>query len=166
MLTVNASAPLSDAEREAIAGFVAHYPTARAACIDALKYLQKTRKYVSDSALKEVAELLGMSTAELDEVATFYNLIFRRPVGSNVILLCDSITCWMMGREQLSSQITERIGIKPGETTKDGRITLLPIVCLGHCDHAPAMMVGDTLHGDVDAAKLDGLLQSITEGRE
>lgn len=160
MSTVNADAPLDSTERAAIMGFVADYPTPRAACIDALKYLQSRRNYISDVTLKAVAALLGMSTAELDEVATFYNLIFRRPVGSNVILLCDSVTCWMMGRDRLSSQITERLGIRPGETSKDGQVTLLPIVCLGHCDHAPAMMIDDTLHGDVDAAKLDALLQS------
>jgi NADH-quinone oxidoreductase subunit E len=149
---------LTAEENSAIAGMVAHYPTARAACIDAMKYLQTWRRYISDDVLNALAPLLGMSTAELDEVATFYNLIFRKPVGENVILLCDSITCWMLGRDRLAAHITARLGIKAGETTEDGRFTLLPIVCLGACDHAPAMMIGDELHGDVDEARLDELL--------
>jgi NADH-quinone oxidoreductase subunit E len=149
---------LTAEENAAIADMVAHYPTARAACIDAMKYLQARRLYISDDVLNELAPLLGMSTAELDEVATFYNLIFRKPVGENVILLCDSITCWMLGRDRLAAHITARLGIKNGETTEDGRFTLLPIVCLGACDHAPAMMIGDELYGDVDEARLDELL--------
>ena len=101
--------------------------------------------------------LLGMSAAELDSVATFYNLIFRKPVGKHVIFLCDSVSCWIMGRERVCTQLHQRLGISPGETTQDGDYTLLPIVCLGHCDHAPAMLIDETLYGDVDAAQLDAL---------
>jgi NADH-quinone oxidoreductase subunit E len=145
-------------EHAAIAEMVSHYPTARAACIDAMKYLQVRRRWISDQMLIQLAAVLGMSSAELDEVATFYNLIFRRPVGEQVILLCDSITCWMLGRDKLAAHIAERLGIKAGETTKDGKFTLLPIVCLGACDHAPAMMIDDVFYGDVDAKLLDELL--------
>jgi NADH-quinone oxidoreductase subunit E len=153
---------LTAAEREAIAGFAAQYPVARAACIDALKFVQAQRRYIADDVLAEIAALLGMSAAELDGVATFYNLIFRRKVGENVILLCDSITCWMLGRDKIARHITARLGIRPGETSADGKYTLLPIVCLGHCDHAPAMLLGERLHGDLDAARVDELLQLET----
>jgi NADH-quinone oxidoreductase subunit E len=149
---------LTAEENEAIAEMASHYPTPRAACIDAMKYLQARRRWISDAVLSELAAVLGMSAAELDEVATFYNLIFRSPVGEKVILLCDSITCWMLGRDALAAQISDRLGIAAGETSKDGKFTLLPIVCLGACDHAPAMMIGDKFFGDVDAALLDDLL--------
>ena len=112
----------------------------------------------SDPHLAEGAALLEMTPAELDGVATFYNLIFRRPVGRHVILLCDSVACWVMGERAARAQIRERLGINPGETTADGRFTLLPIVCLGHCDHAPAMMVDEDQHGDLDAERLDAIL--------
>lgn len=164
MSIVDAEPPLDRTERDAIVKLVAHYPTARAACIDVLKYVQQHRRYVSDTMLDEVAYLLGMSPAELDEVATFYNLIYRRPVGEHVILLCDSITCWITGRDGLARHIEQRLGIRQGETTCDGRFTLLPIVCLGHCDHAPAMMIGETLHGDVDTVRLDALLIAADGG--
>lgn len=165
MSIVDALEALTEEERTAILGFLAHYPTARAACIDALRHVQAQRNWVSDPVLGEIAALLGMSTAELDEVATFYNLIFRRPVGDHILYLCDSITCWVMGRDDLATQLRDRLGIRAGETTADGAITLLPIVCLGHCDHAPALMVNDALHGDVDPAMLDRLLDSLREGR-
>jgi len=129
-----------------------------AAAIDYLRFLQAERGYISDETLAEAAGALGMSVAVLDEVATFYNLIFRQPVGRRVILLCDSAVCWMMGREALQRRIFERLGIGPGETTADGEFTLLPVVCLGACDKAPAMMVGEVLQGDVDAAGLDAVL--------
>jgi NADH-quinone oxidoreductase subunit E len=149
---------LTSDERDAIAMLAAGQPMPRAACISALRQVQQGRRYISDTILAEIAGLLGMSPAELDEVATFYNLIFRRPVGETVILLCNSVTCWMLGQPALAAHLRARLRIQPGETTADGRYTLLPIVCLGHCDHAPAMLLGDTLHGDLDPAKLDALL--------
>jgi len=149
---------LTAEELSTIAALISHYPAPRAACIDAMRYLQTRRRWISDQILIELAAILGMSTAELDEVATFYNLIFRQPVGENVILLCDSITCWIQGRNQLAAHIRERLRITEGETTKDGKFTLLPIVCLGACDHAPAMMIDDAFYGDVNEALLDELL--------
>jgi NADH-quinone oxidoreductase subunit E len=151
-------APLEDALRQQIAAVAEHAEYKRAAGLDALKVVQKRFGYVSDPHLAEVAALLEMTPAELDGVATFYNLIFRRPVGRHVILLCDSVACWVMGERAARAQIRERLGINPGETTADGRFTLLPIVCLGHCDHAPAMMVDEDQHGDLDAERLDAIL--------
>jgi NADH-quinone oxidoreductase subunit E len=156
-----ADAPLTVFEREAVQNFVAHYPNARAACVEAMTYLQKGRRYISDAVLCELAPILRMSAAELDEVATFYNLIFRRPVGENVLLLCDSVTCWMLGRDKLAGHVKARLGIAQGETTADGRVTLLPIVCLGACDKAPAMMVGEEFVGDLTIEKLDVLLDAV-----
>jgi NADH-quinone oxidoreductase subunit E len=135
-----------------------HGPVPRAACTDVLRYVQAQRRFITDALLGEIGVMLGMSTAELDEVATFYNLIFRRPVGETVLFLCDSIACWMLGQPELQAHLHRRLGIRPGETTADGRLTLLPIVCLGHCDHAPAMLLGTALHGDLDRDRLDELL--------
>ena|ERR1700722_2509463 len=149
---------LTEEERAAIMMLAWSHETKRSACIEALKYVQKHYRWVSDHHLGEVAALLDMSRAELDGVATFYNLIFRRPVGAHVIFLCDSISCWIMGRDAVCAHFWQRLGIGPGETTEDGMYTLLPIVCLGHCDHAPAMLLDDTLHGDVDIARIDKLL--------
>lgn len=150
---------MDSALRQEIAAVAQHAEYKRAASTDALKLVQKRFGYISDNHLAEVAAILGMTPAELDAVATFYNLIFRRPVGRHVILLCDSVACWVMGETAARAQLRERLGIKPGETTTDGRFTLLPIVCLGHCDHAPAMMVDEDQYGDLNAARLDEILE-------
>jgi NADH-quinone oxidoreductase subunit E len=152
-------APFDATLREEIAAAVRLTEYKRAASIDALKLVQKRFGFVSDQHLIDLAALLDMTPAELDGVATFYNLIFRRPVGRHVILLCDSVACWMMGASAARAQLHQRLGIKPGETTTDKRFTLLPIVCLGCCDRAPAMMVDEDLHGNLDAARLDVILE-------
>ena len=136
-----------------------HYPKREAVCIDALKVVQRRRGWVSDESLRDIAAHLGMSPTELDSVATFYNLIFRRPVGRHVIMVCDSVSCWIMGHDRIKKHLNERLGIDFGQTTPDDRFTLLPIVCLGCCDRAPAMMVDADLHTDLDPQKIDTQLE-------
>jgi NADH-quinone oxidoreductase subunit E len=137
----------------------AHYPKREAVCIDALKIVQRHRGWVSDESVRDIAGHLGMSTTDVDSVATFYNLIFRKPVGRHVIMVCDSVSCWIMGYERMQKHLQDRLGIGFGETTPDNRFTLLPIVCLGCCDHAPAMMVDSNLHSDLDPQKIDAELE-------
>jgi NADH-quinone oxidoreductase subunit E len=149
---------LSIEERREIEAELAHYPQKQAVCIEAMKIIQRHRGWVSDEAIKDLAALLEMTPDELDGVATFYNLIFRQPVGKHVILLCDSVTCWIMGYDRLRQHLTSRLGIQLGETSPDGRFTLLPIVCLGTCDHAPALMIDNDLHRDLDSTKLDEIV--------
>ena len=149
---------LSAEERREIEAELAHYPQKQAVCIEAMKIIQRHRGWVSDEAIKDLAALLEMTPDELDSVATFYNLIFRQPVGKHVILLCDSVTCWIMGYDRLRQHLTSRLGIQLGETSPDGRFTLLPIVCLGTCDHAPALMIDNDLHRDLDSTKLDEIV--------
>lgn len=133
-------------------------PYKKAACIEALKVVQQNRRWVSDESLKEVAAFMEMSPEELDSVATFYNLIFRRPVGRHVILLCDSISCWVMGYEKIKNSLNEKLGIEFGETTSDDRFTLLPNPCLGTCDCAPALMIDNDLYRNLTIEQLDEIL--------
>jgi NADH-quinone oxidoreductase subunit E len=149
---------LTEAEKKEIEAEARHYDYKRAVCVDALKVVQRHRGWVSDESLRDVAEYLEMTPDELDNVATFYNLIFRKPVGKHVILVCDSVSCWIMGYERVRQRLSERLGIGFGETTADERFTLLPIVCLGTCDHAPAIMIDGDLCRDVDPEKLDAIL--------
>ncbi len=139
---------------------MAHYEDPRAASIEALKVIQKTHGWVSDEQLKAAPDLLGMSAEQLDSVATFYNLIHRRPVGRHVIKVCDSVACHIMGHDQLYGRLRDKLGVSYGQTTGDNRFTLLPIPCLGTCDRAPAMLVGDDLHRDLeDVGKVDAVLE-------
>jgi NADH-quinone oxidoreductase subunit E len=150
---------LSIEEQREIESELHHYPTKRAVCIEALKIVQSHRRWVSDDALIDVARFLDMTPDELDSVATFYNGIYRKPVGKHVILLCDSVSCWILGYEHLRGHLAERLGIGLGETSADDRFTLLPNVCLGTCDHAPAMMIDGDLYRDLAPTKLDEILE-------
>ncbi len=151
---------LTAEERSQIEGELAHYPTKQAVCIDAMLIVQRHRGWVSDESIRDVAELLAMSTADLDGVATFYNLIRRKPVGRHVAMICDSVSCWIMGCERVRDQLCARLGTTLGGSTADGRFTLLPIVCLGACDRAPAIMIDGDLHTDVDEQRLDQILDT------
>jgi len=146
---------LSAEEIEEIAHEAATLPRRQSACIEALRTVQRHRGWVCDEAVQDVAEYLDMSPEEVDGVATFYNLIFRRPVGRHVIFLCDSVSCWILGCDRVRRALNEKLGVDFGGTTDDERFTLLPIQCLGTCDHAPAMMVDDDLHQDVEPSKVE-----------
>ena len=150
---------LTEEEKREIREMMGRYGTARAAGPEALRIVQRRRGWVSDESLQAVAEILHMSFEELDSVATFYNLIFRKPVGRHVILVCDSICCYIAHYNLLIDHLKRRLGIGPGETTADGRFTLLPVACLGACDHAPALMIDETLYGDVTPEILDKTLE-------
>jgi len=151
---------LSAEEIKEIDAEAARYPKREAVCIDALRIVQRHRGWISDESLHDIAGHLGMSAADVDGIATFYNLIYRKPVGRHVIMICDSVSCWIMGYDRMRKHIQQRLAIQPGQTTADGRFTLLPIVCLGCCDRAPAMMVDGDLHGDLDSQKIDSALEN------
>jgi NADH-quinone oxidoreductase subunit E len=148
---------LTDEEKREIEEELSHYTQKRAACIEALKIVQRHRGWVSDE-IADIAGMLDMSVDELDNVATFYSLIFRRPVGRHVILICDSVSCYVTGYETIADYLEKKLGVPLGGTTADGRFTLLPAACLGACDLAPVMMVDDTLYGNLTPEKIDDLL--------
>ena len=137
---------------------IAEYPNRQAVSIDAMLAVQRHRGWVSDENLRDLSELLGLSVADLDGVATFYNLIHRKPVGKHVALICDSVSCWLMGGDQVRDHLCAKLSTPLGGTTADGRFTLLPIVCLGACDHAPTMMIDDKLYEDLDEKRIEEAL--------
>jgi NADH-quinone oxidoreductase subunit E len=150
---------LTAEEKKLIDKAISEVPVKKAAGIEALKIVQERRRWISDDSLKAVAAYMEMSPEELDSVATFYNLIFRRPVGRHIILVCDSISCWVMGYENILQRLTEQLDIQLGETTRDGRFTLLPNCCLGTCDCAPALMIDNDLYRNLTAEMLNEILK-------
>lgn len=150
---------ISDEARQEIEQLFHHLPHKRAACIEALKVVQKHNRWVSDEALQELAPILEMGANEIDSVATFYNIIFRKPVGRHVIFLCNSVSCWILGYEDIRNAIREKLKIDFGQTTPDDRFTFLPIPCLGTCDHAPALIIDKDLYRDLKPEQLDGILE-------
>ena len=153
---------LSEEEIAEIRAEAAHYEYPQAASIEALKVVQKHRGWVSDESLRAVAQILEMSAEQLDGVATFYSLIFRRPVGENTLMLCDGISCWILGCENLKARIRERLGIDYGETTANGKFTLIPVTCQGACDRAPVLLKNMQLHTHLNAAAIDALLDEAS----
>ena len=135
--------------------------TNREAAVDVMKSLQAHYGWLTDEAVVEAAELLGLSPLQVEELATFYEMIYRRPVGRHVIHLCDSISCWAMGGESLLKQIAGLLGIEAGETTADGLFTLLPCCCLGNCGQAPTMMIGDTIYGGMTPESAASILVGL-----
>jgi NADH-quinone oxidoreductase subunit E len=149
---------LSNEEIQEISAELAHSVTKASASVEALNIVQRHQGWVSDEAIRDVATMLSMTEDELDAVATFYSFIFRKPMGRHVILVCDSISCWVMGYNPLLDLLKTQLGIAFGGTTDDKRFTLLPISCLGACDRAPAMMVDDDLYGPVTPEIMEEIL--------
>jgi NADH-quinone oxidoreductase subunit E len=152
---------LSERERTDIDSEISHAPAKRTTTIEALRIVQRERGWVSDEAVKDIAEYLEMTPDEVDSVATFYNMIFRQPVGKHVIFVCESISCWVMGYEGIRQKLEQKLGIKAGETTRDGMFTILPVDCLGACNRAPVMVVDEKLHGNLSDGDIDKILDDI-----
>jgi NADH-quinone oxidoreductase subunit E len=140
---------------------VADAMTNREAAVDVMKELQRHYGWLSDEAVDEAASLLGLSALQVEELATFYEMIYRRPVGRHVIHVCDSISCWSRGGESLMVHFEQVLGIPAGSTTADGVFTLLPCCCLGNCGRAPAVMVGEQQFGPVSPEDASSLLAKL-----
>jgi NADH-quinone oxidoreductase subunit E len=136
-----------------------HYEDPRAASITALKLVQKRCGWVPDGAIPAIGAALGIPPSDVEGVATFYNLIFRRPVGRHVIKICDSVACFLTGYDEVKNAFSKHLNVGLGQTTADGRFTLLPICCLGACDKGPVLMIDDDTHGDVAPAAIGQLLE-------
>ncbi|MCU8587779.1 NADH-quinone oxidoreductase subunit NuoE [Erwinia pyrifoliae] len=150
---------LSASERDAIEHEKHHYEDARAASIEALKIVQKQRGWVPDGAIDAIAEVLAIPASDVEGVATFYSQIFRTPVGRHVIRYCDSVVCHITGYEGIQAALEANLNIKPGQTTADGRFTLLPTCCLGNCDKGPTMMVDEDTHVHLTPENIANLLE-------
>jgi NADH-quinone oxidoreductase subunit E len=129
--------------------------------VDIMLSLQQYYGYLSDEALEEGARLLDMTPLELEELATFYDFIYRKPVGKFVIHVCDGVVCWMNGYESVMDYLCKKLGNKPGETTKDGLFTILPTACIGYCDLSPAMLINGRPYGPLTPEKIDDILNRL-----
>jgi NADH-quinone oxidoreductase subunit E len=145
LITINETVELSESEKQQIDEALSHVPFASGASIDALKIIQQHRGWVSDGCLKALSVHMKLTTADLDSVATFYNLIFRQPVGKVVLHPCDGISCDLMGGKKVRKCISKKLGIGNGQTTPDNQFTLIPLPCLGACDKAPVMIANEQL---------------------
>lgn len=135
----------------------------REMAVDVMVALQNYYGYLSDEALQEGAALLGMSPLEMEELATFYDFIYRQPVGKYVIHICDGIVCWLNGYQAILDHLCQKLEIRVGETTADGMFTLLPTACIGYCDLSPALLINRRPYGPLTPEKIDALLLELRE---
>ncbi|WP_237067404.1 NADH-quinone oxidoreductase subunit NuoE [Microbulbifer guangxiensis] len=149
---------LSTEEIRAIDEERSHYENDAAAGLEALRIVQRARGWISDDSLRAISAYLGIAEAELEGLATYYQLLFRRPPGAEVLQLCRSSSCWILGCEQLQGWLEQELQVRPGETTADGIFTLLENPCLGACDRAPVMLLGEALHTNLTEEKLREVL--------
>ena len=149
---------LSEEEIKEIEHELELYPDKEAVGLEALKIVQKHQGWVSDESLLAISKYLDLPVAGLESVATFFNLVYRQPVGKNVILFCNSVSCWIMGCDEMRTHINDKLGVDFGGTTEDGSFTFLPVPCLGDCDRAPVMMVGDDLHRNLTPEKINQII--------
>ncbi|MXP67305.1 NADH-quinone oxidoreductase subunit NuoE [Pantoea sp. Aalb] len=150
---------LTKEEQDAIEEEKKHYEDSRAISIEALKIVQKNRGWISDNAIKAIADMLNISVSDLEGVATFYSHIYRQPVGRYVIRYCDSVVCYIMGYQKIQKALEDYLNIKPGQTTLDGYFTLLPTCCLGNCDKGPTIMINEDTYIHLKAEKIVNLLE-------
>ena len=159
MPKVDVASILTAAEIAAIHEHMHHYPHPRAASLDALKIVQKRNGWVDDAQVNAIANILNIPMTDMEGVATFFNRIYRQPVGRHVILICDSVACYLTGYEALTAELKSQLGIDYGQTTTDGRFTLLPICCLGNCDKSPAVLIDEDTYGPVQPDEVAQLLE-------
>jgi len=151
----------SDAGKREFERLLSRYPDKDAVILPALHLAQKEQGYVSDGAIVYIAELLSTSPARIEGVATFYTMYNRKPVGKYHVQICRNISCSLLGAEHLIGHVSKKLGVKPGETTPDGKFTLTKVECLGSCGTAPVMQVNDDYHENLDEARIDAILDNL-----
>jgi NADH-quinone oxidoreductase subunit E len=154
---------LPDELRQSLQTKIAMAQSPRELAVDVMLTLQRHYGYLNDEALADGAQLLEMTPLELEELATFYDFIYRDPVGKYVIHICDSVTCWINGYQTTVDHLCKKLGIGLGETTPDGLFTILPTACIGYCDLSPAMLVNGRPYGPLTPERIDEILQRLRE---
>lgn len=149
---------LSDAARRELLETAARYPIKRSAMLHGLRLVQQEAGYLTEQGMREVAELLEVTPHEVYDVATFYTLFYLRPKGDYLIQVCRTLPCALCGAESLLAHLEERLGIRDGETTPDGKFTLVTVECLAACDKAPVMQVNDDYYESLTPERVDRLL--------
>jgi NADH-quinone oxidoreductase subunit E len=140
---------------------LSRYPTRQAALLPVLWLAQETWGWISREAAEEVARILELSPAHVSGVLTFYTMYNLEPVGRHLLQFCTSISCHIAGAGGLLDHCRKRLGIDLGQTTSDGRFTMVEVECIAGCDRAPSMMIDDTYHEPMDPSRLDALLESL-----
>lgn len=144
-----------------IQALMSRYPQKRSALIPALQLAQKEAGYISSEIIAEIALMFGLAPSEVNETASFYTMLYRKPVGKYVIQVCTNISCLLCNAEAIVEHLVRRLGIRPGETTPDGKYTLLEVECLGSCGTSPVVQINERYYEDLTPEKLDRILDNL-----
>lgn len=155
------SLAFSEEARARFERMLARYPNREAAILPTLHLAQREFGFLSAEVVLYVASLLGFTPARIEGVATFYTMYNRKPVGKYHLQVCRNLSCSLMGAEHLIEHVAKRLGVKPGETTADGRFTLSTVECLGSCGTAPVMQVNDDYYENLSEESIEGLLDGL-----
>lgn len=137
------------------------YPNKDALLLPALHAAQKEKGWLSEDTMQAVADELKIPKTRVAEVATFYTMYNKKPVGKYHLQMCNNIACWLRGSEDLIHQLEKKLGVKLGETTKDGRFTLNEVECLGSCGTAPVCQINDDYHENISSESVSRLLEEL-----
>ncbi len=152
------------AEIDGVIAAVEHHK--REAAVDVMYALQRHYGYLCDEAMHYASKVLGMTTLELESLATFYDYLYRRPVGRYVIHVCDSVVCWMFHQDSIFDYLCRKLGVPPGGTTEDGMFTVLPAACIGNCHNAPSMLINGRFYDRLTAERIDAVLAELRQSTE
>ena len=152
---------LSEATRRRIEVLRQRYPEARSALIPSLQMAQEETGYLTPEVVLEIAQIFGLSANEVYEVASFYTMLYKKPVGKYVIQICTNISCLLCHCEEILAHLQKRLGIRPGETTPDRKYTLVEVECLASCGTAPVVQINEDYHENLTVEKLDRILDSL-----
>ncbi|GCE10728.1 NADH-quinone oxidoreductase subunit NuoE [Tengunoibacter tsumagoiensis] len=152
---------ISEEAKQRIRDIAARYPAPRSALLPALHIVQAEESYVTAEGIRTVAELLNLTPADVESVSTFYTMYYQQPHGEKVIKVCNSISCYLRGCDSLIGHLEQRLGVKRGETTPDGKYTLMTAECLASCSTAPVLQVNDEFVENVSLEKADALIDEL-----
>jgi NADH-quinone oxidoreductase subunit E len=151
----------SETQRQEVRRQQGLYPDPRGALLPVLRLAQDVFGHISLEVEEYVARLFDLSPAHVHEVVTFYTLFFQAPTGRHIVSVCHNLSCHLAGAQDILRHLKARLGIEPGETTEDGRVTLLAVECLCACEMAPMMQVDDRYEGGLTPAKVDALVDAL-----
>ncbi|UCC63967.1 MAG: NADH-quinone oxidoreductase subunit NuoE [Anaerolineae bacterium] len=155
---------LSEELKTRITQLKERYPQSKSALLPALHLAQREHDgWLSEEVMAEVAEVMGLPSAEVRSVVSFYTLFNRQPVGRYLVQVCTNISCSLLGAEHIVNHLERKLGIGVGETTPDGLFTLLKVECLGSCGTAPMMQVNDTYYENLTVERVDQILSELAK---
>jgi len=152
----------SEANEKKIDELLTHYPVKRSVIIPALFIAQEEHGYVTDDDVKYLAARLDLRVNEVEEIVTFYSMFSRRPIGKYKLQVCRTISCMLNGAPEVTEHLCKKLGVKLGETTSDGKFTVMEVECLGYCDLAPVLQVNFDYHEQVNSESLDKIVAGLS----